>query len=304
MDSMKAWTLVLLFVSTLGFMALDAEAAKRFGGGGNLGKQRATPAMKEAPATTPATPAPASAAAPATPGATPPLQPQPSFMSRWGGMIAGLGIGALLGSMFSGGLGSGMGMILAVLAVAGLGYMAFRALASRRSTGANPMQYAGAGAAGTGTPPLAARQFSFGGENPPPSEPVSQPTPAELPPGFALEPFLRQAKIAFIRLQAANDARDLDDIRDYTTPEMYAQIAMQIEERGNAPQKTEVVSCDARLVEAVVEGDYEIASVRYTGTIRESAGALAEPFDEVWHVRKKAGDAKDPWLIAGIQQLG
>ena len=224
-------------------------------------------------------------------------------MGRFGGLIAGLGIGALLGSLFGGGgLGSGLGMILAIVAVAGIGFMVFRAFASRGSAGTSRMQYAGAGA-GDVAPPLSTQKFSFGGESRPMVESAPPPLPMDLPPGFAVEPFLRQAKIAFIRLQAANDARDLDDIRDYTTPEMYAQIAMQIEERGNAPQKTEVVSCNASLVEAVVEGDYEIASVRYTGSIRESAGALAEPFDEVWHVRKKANDAKDPWLIAGIQQL-
>ena len=298
MNLIKAWTLAILFAATLGMTALDAGAAKRFGGGSNLGKQRETPAMKEAPkqppTATPATPAQA-------PGAAPIAQPQPGFMGRFGGLIAGLGIGALLGSLFGGGgLGSGLGMILAIVAVAGIGYMVFRAFATRGGAGANRLQYA---AAGDTAPPLANRQFSFGGENRPMVEAVAQPAPADLPPGFAVEPFLRQAKIAFIRLQAANDARDLDDIRDYTTPEMYAQIAMQIEERGAAPQKTEVVSCNASLVEVVVEGDYEIASVRYTGSIRESAGALAEPFDEVWHVRKKANNARDPWLIAGIQQL-
>ena len=299
MNPIKAWTLAVVFASTIGMAALDADAAKRFGGGGNLGKQRETPAMKEAPkqapAATPATPAPAA------PGAAPIAQPQPGFMGRFGGLIAGLGIGALLGSLFGGGgLGSGLGMILAIVAVAGIGYMVYRAFASRGSAGTNRMQYA---AAGDAAPPLANRQFDFGGEKRPMVEAAPPPVPVDLPPGFAVEPFLRQAKIAFIRLQAANDARDLDDIRDYTTPEMYAQIAMQVEERGNAPQKTEVVSCNASLVEVVVEGDYEIASVRYSGSIRESAGALAEPFDEVWHVRKKANDAKDPWLIAGIQQL-
>jgi predicted lipid-binding transport protein (Tim44 family) len=294
---MKTMLSVLVFALTLGLSALDAEAAKRFGGGGNLGAQRSTPAMKEAPKQAPAaTPAQPAQAAPATP-ATP--QPQPSFMSRWGGMLAGLGIGALLGSMFGGGaLGSGIGMLLMILAVAGIGYMLFRAFASRGATGANRMQYAGDGA-----PPPAPRSFSFGGTNPQLAEPVPQAAPADLPPGFKVEPFLRQAKIAFIRLQAANDAKDLDDIRDYTTPEMYAELAMQLEERGDAPQKTEVVSFDASLVEAVVEGNYEIASVRYSGSIRESSDALAEPFDEVWHVKKKANDPKAPWLIAGIQQL-
>ena len=122
-------------------------------------------------------------------------------------------------------------------------------------------------------------------------------------PGFEAEPFLRVAKTSFIRLQAANDAKDLDDIRDFTTPELFAEIAMQARERGDAPQKTEVVTLDASLVEAVVEGDYAIASVRFTGLIREQADANPEPFDEVWHVRQDQRDRKATWLIAGIQQV-
>ena len=81
------------------------------------------------------------------------------------------------------------------------------------------------------------------------------------------------AKTSFIRLQAANDAKDLDDIRDFTTPELYAEIAMQAGERGEAAQKTEVVTLNASLVEAVVEGDYAIVSVRFTGLIREQSEA-------------------------------
>jgi len=121
-------------------------------------------------------------------------------------------------------------------------------------------------------------------------------------PGFEKEPCLRVAKSSFIRLQAATDAGDLDDIRDFTTPELYAEIAMQVKERKE-PQKTEVVSVNASLYDAVVEGEWEIASVRFTGLMREEAGANPVPYDELWHVRKKAGDAKSSWLIMGIQQV-
>jgi predicted lipid-binding transport protein (Tim44 family) len=110
------------------------------------------------------------------------------------------------------------------------------------------------------------------------------------------------AKTSFIRLQAANDAGDLDDIRDFTTPELYAELAMNIQERKEA-QKTEVVSVNASLYDAVVEDGWEIASVRFTGLIREEANANPVPYDELWHVRKKAGDAKASWLIMGIQQV-
>jgi predicted lipid-binding transport protein (Tim44 family) len=227
-------------------------------------------------------------------------------MSRFGGLIAGLGLGALLGSMFGGGLG-GMGGFLMLLLVAGLAFMAWRAFAARRATAPEaPMQYAGAGA-GDGP---AAGADGIAPSRPPLNIGAGVSAPAEAPkaeavsiPGFEAEPFLRVAKTSFIRLQAANDAGDLDDIRDFTTPEMYAEISMQIRERGDAPQKTEVVSVNASLVEAVIEGDYAVVSVRFTGLIREAPNANPEPFDEIWHVRQDQRDRKATWLISGIQQV-
>lgn len=294
---MKTTALLSAAFLTLCLASGDADAARRFGGGGNIGKQRPAPTMKEAPKDVPgAVPAKPAPAAPAATPATPP--PQPSFMSRWGGMIAGLGMGALLGSLFGGHLG-GMGGILMLLLVAGLAFMAWRAFASRRAPDAHaPAQFAGLGSAVAQRAPL-----NIGGGLSAPAEEASPVIAATLPPGFETEPFLRVAKTSFIRLQAANDAMDLDDIRDYTTPEMYAELSMQIRERGNAPQRTDVVTLDASLVEAVVEGDYAIASVRFTGLMREAADANPEPFDEIWNVRKAVADRKSTWLIAGIQQV-
>lgn len=183
-----------------------------------------------------------------------------------------------------------------LLAAAGLAFLAYRALASRRQPAtAAPAQFAGLEGEKAARPPLNTGAGVSG--------PAALAAPA-LPPGFETEPFLRVAKTSFIRLQAAHDAKDLDDIRDFTTPEMFAEIAMQVRERGDAPQRTEVVSVDASLVEAVVEGDYAIASVRFVGLIRETEGANPEPCDEVWHVRKSMTDRKATWLIAGIQQVG
>jgi predicted lipid-binding transport protein (Tim44 family) len=225
-------------------------------------------------------------------------------MSRFGGLIAGLGLGALIGSLFSGGLG-GMGGILMLLAVAALGFMAWRAFASRRAAPASaPVEFAGAGA-GDGSPAPATRTpLNIGGGVSP--APAAEPPPAAAPagiPGFEAEPFLRAAKTSFIRLQAANDAKDLDDIRDFTTPEMFAEISMQVKERGDAPQKTEVVTLNASLVEAVIEGDFAVVSVRFTGLMREAPDANPEPYDEIWHVRQDQRDRKATWLIAGIQQV-
>ena len=301
---MRTPILLLAAALTLGLATLDAEAAKRFGGGGNLGKQRETPAMKEAPKAAPAAPGEAAKAAPASPAAAPAAPaPQPSFMSRWGGMLAGLGIGALLGSMFSGNLGGGLGILLMLLVLGGLAFLVMRMLASRAKPPAEtkPVAFAGIGQNVPDRPAFERPTFDRPASSLASAEPVR--AAARVPADFPTEAFLRQAKISFIRLQAANDAKDLDDIRNYTTPEMYAEIAMQLEERGDAAQKTEVLNVHPTLIEVASEDGYEIASVRFAGLIREAVDANPESFDEVWHVRKKIGDRNSTWLIAGIQQL-
>jgi len=312
---MKTFLMSLVVLLTLGLASMDADAARRFGGGGNLGKQRPAPTMREAPRE--ATPAPA--AKPAQPAATPAPgvpAPKPSFMSRFGGLLAGLGIGALLGSMFGGNLG-GAGGLLMFLLLGAILFMVVRAIMARRAPApsyAGPRAEEPATYSGMDRLPGSANDrpaFSgIGSALPPgdaPAAPVRDVTPESsgpvLPAGFNRDAFLRVAKTSFIRLQAANDAKDLDDIRDYTTPEMYAEIAMQLQDRGEAGQKVEVVNVDAQLVDYAVEGDYEYASVRFYGLIRESKDANPEPFDEIWHVRKKKDDARAPWLIAGIQQV-
>src|SRR6185503_9434361 len=99
-------------IAGLALASADADAAKRFGGGGNLGKQRSAPT---APAAREATTSPAApSAVPAKPAATPGTPaPQPSFMSRWGGLLAGLGIGAVLASLFGAQMGPIVGLLLA-----------------------------------------------------------------------------------------------------------------------------------------------------------------------------------------------
>jgi predicted lipid-binding transport protein (Tim44 family) len=296
---MKRFLPFAIAALAIALLATEADAATRFGGGGNLGRQRPAPTAREAQApTSPTTPA-ATPAKPAQPAATPaPIpQPQPSFMSRWGGMLAGLGIGVLLASLFGAQMGPIVGLVLAAL----LGFVVLAFLVrlfTRRASpqaATAPVRFAGIGSAINEPPsPFAPR-----------IEPAMSTAAASRAIADAeVEAFLRVAKTSFIRLQAANDAKDLDDIRDYTTPEMYAEIAMQLAERGEAPQKTEVVNLEAELIENTIEGDFAIASVRFSGSLREARESAAEPFDEVWHVRKSLRDRQGAWLIAGIQQSG
>jgi len=290
---MKRMVLLVALLLAFALAATHADAATRFGGGGNLGKQRSAPTATKDAASAPAQPV---QPAPKAPTATPtPPAPQPTFMSRWGGLLAGLGIGLLLSSLFGAQMGPIVGLLLAGLLAVVVIFGLLRLFGGRREPQAAPRpQFAGIGSAiePSTPPPL----LPTGAEA---SAPIER-SPISIP-GFDVAPFVRVAKTSFIRLQAANDSGDLDDIRDYTTPEMYAEIAMQLKERGPVAQRTEVVSLDADVVEAVIEDGYEIASVRFRGLIRENDAANPEPFEEIWHVRRKADDRRAPWLIAGIQ---
>jgi predicted lipid-binding transport protein (Tim44 family) len=209
------------------------------------------------------------------------------------GPLAGLAIGAGLGALFAGGLGGlggGFGGILMMLALAALAFFLFSKF---RKSQQPAMQYAGQGAPYT----QPAAQAYTGG-----SAAVSAPAAGNIPADFPVGAFLRSAKMSFIRLQAANDRKDLNDIREYTTPEMFAEISMQLQERGNAAQTTEVISVNASLLEVVTENNHAIASVRMSGQLSENKGA-AESFDEIWHVQKDLQNDKAVWLLAGIQQV-
>ena len=157
------------------------------------------------------------------------------------------------------------------------------------------MRYAGA--EGAMQPPPATPQSGSSG----PAWPRDA-SPA-LPAGFDADAFLRVAKLNFVRLQAANDAGNLDDIREFVTPEVFAEIKLQMDERGNARQRTDIVTLNAELLEVVTEGGRHIASVRFNGLIRETEDGPALPFDEIWNLGKPVDDSRG-WAIAGIQQVG
>ena len=77
---------------------------------------------------------------------------------------------------------------------------------------------------------------------------------------------------------------------------------MQMQERDDTPQKTDVISINADLLQVANEGDFAIASVRFTGQLCENNGT-PESVDEIWHVQKNLRDEKSVWLLAGIQQV-
>ena len=122
-----------------------------------------------------------------------------------------------------------------------------------------------------------------------------------IPAGFSTEDFLHIAKMYFVRLQAAWDTRNEGDIRTFTTPEMFAEIKLDLVARGDSVNVTDVVSLDAQMLGVEEQGEKTLASVRLSGMIRETVGGPAEPFSEVWNLEKPAS-ARASWVLAGIQQ--
>jgi predicted lipid-binding transport protein (Tim44 family) len=106
----------------------------------------------------------------------------------------------------------------------------------------------------------------------------------------------------FIRLQAANDQADLDDLRRFTTPELFASIRLDLQDRGGKPQSTDVVKVETEVLDVANEADRQIVSVRFHGEVIEEKGAAPVPFNEVWHL-VKGHDEHASWAIAGIEPL-
>ena len=123
-----------------------------------------------------------------------------------------------------------------------------------------------------------------------------------LPPGVDAAGFTRIAKMIFIRMQAANDEANIEDLRKFTTPELFAPLRLDLQERGAAKQQTDVMQLDAEVVDAAQEPGQWVVSVRFHGLIREEAEQGAQPFDELWHLVKPLDDSRD-WAIAGITPL-
>jgi predicted lipid-binding transport protein (Tim44 family) len=307
---MKTW----LIAATLAGMAavftpIEAEA-KRFGGGKSTGMQRDMPAQRNATPDAPAT-MPTAAAAPAAAGAAgAAAASRPGWMAPVAGLAAGLGIAALASYL---GFGEELAnfLMIALLAVAAI--VVVRLLMRRFAGGSPQFAAAAAGPAGDAQPAMSRSSLQPAstpvwtpaaaqpGAAPDPVMPASglQGATASVPADFDRDGFERIAKMIFIRMQAAHDAADLNDLRQFTTPELFASVRMDLHDRGAAPNHTDVVQVDAEVLDVTQESDRQVVSVRFHGLVREDAGADAQPFDEVWHLVKAEGAN---WAIAGIQQ--
>lgn len=326
---MKNWLIGALAVAVLATSVPMDVQAKRLGGGKSAGLQRNMPA-RTAPDAPPAKPAQAQQAAPtnaaaAAPGAAA-AAPKRNWMGPIAGLAAGLGLAALMSHL---GLGEGLAnfLMIALLAVAAV--FVLRLLMRRFAGGGMArtpaLAGAGAGAAAGAAPspwspvqridpqPLADTplQRSTLGSAPSFDSPATSggAHAAEPPAGAAFVPaafdaegFARTAKMIFIRLQTAHDTADLDDLKRFTTPELFASLRLDIQERGPAPQSTDVLKVDAEVLDVADEAERQVVSVRFQGQVLEDKQGAPTDFNEVWHLVKPHDDSRS-WAIAGIEQM-
>jgi predicted lipid-binding transport protein (Tim44 family) len=324
---MKLWTLGLALV--LALSGFNAEAARRLGGGKSVGKQSSNVTQREAAPAAPGAPAqnavaapkPAPAAAP-----TPSAAPKRPWGAMLGGLAAGLGLAWLAHSL---GMGEAFGNIL-MFGLLALGIMMAVGwfMRSRRpapSQNASPFAFQGAGNVPAATP-QPYRPENVGNDASARPFERSNAMPLDIgaqsgsmigfalmgsqswgvPAGFDSEGFLKAAKANFVTLQAAWDRSDIASLRAMMTDSMLGEIQAQLAERekltGSTPNLTEVVMIEAHLLGIEELADEYMASVEFSGMIKEEPSAGPAPFREVWNMTKgKTGGSG--WLVAGVQAL-
>ncbi|MDY0308638.1 MAG: TIM44-like domain-containing protein [Castellaniella sp.] len=310
----------VLLLAALTLLAVTQDAhARRLGGGMSFGRQ-STNVLKQRQAVKPpaaqATPRAATPAAGAAAGTAAAGTAAKSGMSRWlgpiAGIAAGLGIAALLSSL---GLSGAFLEFLSSALLIGLVVFAVMFLVRRLRGTQQPLARAAAGGAASGNHyRQSAPQnggFDLSGSRPAPAPAASAAPVIEavssvqtqdpswfIPEGFDVPAFLDQAKRQFTHVQSLWDAGDRDGLREFLTDDLLAEITPRLPspDEGN---RTDVVLLNAELlgIETVAGG--HLASVRYSGMLRESVGSEAFHFEEVWNLYKADGAG---WLLAGIQQ--
>jgi predicted lipid-binding transport protein (Tim44 family) len=315
-------------------VSFDAEA-RRMGGGSSVGRQSpniqrqaTTPPAAHSNSAGAATPAAGAATAGAAGAATAGAAAR-SGASRWlgpiAGIAAGLGIAALLSQFgLSGAFGEMLSSFLLIALVAFAVMFLIRRL---RGAGPKPaMQGAFGGMPGNdnsangqnGTwretlrpttpaatpaaiPAAAPAAASFGSNR----EAAALPQPGSdsnwvIPGDFDTPRFLQQAKEQFVRIQGIWDSGNTQSLREYLTDDLIKELEPQLLERQGAPNKTDVVLLNAELLGIEPVSDGNLASVRFSGMLREQKESEAFRFEEIWNLFKPA---QGGWLLAGIQQI-
>ena len=324
---MKNWIAVVMMA--LAFVCVPAEAAKRLGGGKSMGQQSNQVTQREAakPSTPNTAPNAAPTAAPRTTPPAPAAAPSRPWAGMLGGLAAGLGLAWLAHSL---GFGAEFGQFLMFGLLAMVIMMVVGMFLRRRATPAhdNNSPYAFEGAHGTGSDIQSPTQYNpknVGNDasaRPNDTDPAYQPAAPRsgaiigsaltgdqtwgVPAGFDTEGFVNAAKQNFMLLQRAWDAADIPTLRTMMTDAMVEEIKTQLAERettaSGQPNQTDVVMLEAKMLGIEELPAHYMASVEFSGLIREEPSSGPTPFREVWNMSKPK-DGSMGWLVAGVQAL-
>lgn len=283
---MKAfWIACFSLMLTLA-VPMEAEA-KRLGGGFSLGKSFTTQ-KKVAPA-------PAPTKQQTTTNQTGTAQPT-AAKPGMGGLVGGLLAGGLLGALLFGGAFEGIQMMDVLLIGLAL-FLLFRLLGSR----AQPA-YAGTGQdQAHRSTDVMQRQAASDAPMATGVQEVEDLSPLETPDWFDTDAFVAEAPKHFEQLQRAWDEQNWDEISEYTSPELLAQLKTN---RSVLPeqQTTEVISCMAELVGFNQSRAETVVSINFHGWIKEQGDDQTTEFSEIWHLSRVAGENGVNWVIVGIEQ--
>lgn len=316
--------LTLLLAGVLALGSLNAEAARRLGGGKSMGQQSNQVTQREA--ARPQAPAPAQQAAPVAPRPAAAAPAKKPWGAMLGGLAAGLGLAWLAHSL---GMGEAFGNVLMALLI-GMAVLALIGMFMRNRRGGADAGLAYQGAGASADRPASLKQYNPEkvGNDASARPWESQDTRFDsagpthtgsmigaglqgnqgwgIPADFDVAGFVTAAKRNFVTLQDAWDRSDISTLRSMMTDGMVGEIRTQLAERESQfpgqPNKTEVVMLEAQLLGIEELADVYMASVEFNGMIREDASAGPSPFREVWNMTKlKQGGSG--WLVAGVQAL-
>ena len=265
---MRHFIACFFLLMSFGLIANDAFAG-RFGGGRSFGVQRSHSSLFSPRA---------------TPNNTKAFNQRPNS-NRWAGPLAGLMMGGLLASLFMGhGLGAGLlsWLALGALVFFVMGFLKKRMAPVFQSPLANPFRQS------TANNTLQFYTATQGNAS-----------TTNHPAGFDETAFLRAAKVTFVYLQSAYDQDNRQDLSEFTAPDVFAEIKMQLNERGDTPNITETNELEATLLDVSKQAQGTMASVRFTGWIKENNNPPIK-LDEIWHFRQFG--LNSAWVVAGIQQ--
>ena len=292
-----AFLLIALSLSLVGMSDADA---KRFGGGSSFGGRSSYSAPYQRSALPPSRSASQQQATAQNQAARQGMANRGGLM----GLLGGLALGGLLGSLFFGGAFENFNFMdmLVLGAIAYLLYKLFAAKAAQRpayqrNTYDDKAQPIRANPAGFNTDIL------FKKDNQPA---VGQDTGfnslVAVPDNFDQQAFLTGAKRAYATLQKAWDERDLAEIRGLTTDKVFAEIQAQLQ-ASTAKNHTDLLKLNAELLEVREIGSELEAAVLFDAIMREDVNAQTEQVREVWHFVKPKISIQPKWLLDGIQQL-